>query len=212
MINNINLNVLLAICPERTAAELAPWVEPMKIACWKFEINNIRRVSAYIAQMSHESQLKPGREENLSYRAKRMTEVWSGRFPTIASAKPYERNPEKLANKVYADRMGNGNEASGDGWRYRGGGPLQVTGKANWSGFAADMKMPVEKALVYGRTLEGGIMAAAWFWEENGINRLADTPGVSDESKRINGGLHGLADRTNRFNAGVEALLRAERK
>ena len=211
MIDTITIAVLRAACPERNIEQLSPWVPPIKAACRKFDINNIRRVAAFIGQMSHESSLKPGREENLSYSAKRMAEVWPSRFRTIGAAKPYEHNPEKLANRVYADRMGNGNEASGDGWRYRGAGPLQITGADNWRGFAKDLGMTRDASLDYGRTLEGGIMAAAWFWETNGINRLADTPGVSDESRRINGGEHGLADRKRRFDAAVAALLKEER-
>jgi putative chitinase len=105
--------------------------------------------------------------------------------------------------------MGNGNEASGDGWRFRGGGPLQLTGRDNWTGFAKAMGMSLDDALAYGRTVEGGVMTAAWFWEANDINRLADTPGVADESKKINGGVNGLADREAKFNALVAALLRA---
>jgi putative chitinase len=206
----ISLAVLRAACPERTDAQIAPWIEPIKTACQKFEINTIRRVAAFVAQMAHESGLKPGREENLNYSAKRLTEVWPKRFPARAAAAPYANNPEKLANRVYGGRLGNGNEASGDGWRFRGGGPLQVTGRTNWQGFASDMGMTIDAALAYGRTLEGGIMAAAWFWEENGINRLADTPGVNDESRRINGGDNGLADRKRRFDAAVAALLKAE--
>lgn len=210
-IDLISVAVLQAACPERTPEQLAPWVAPIKTACLKFEINTIRREGAFISQMAHESSLKPGREENMNYSAKRLTEVWPKRFSSIAAATPYAYNPEKLANRVYANRMGNGDEASGDGYNHRGAGPLQITGGDNWRGFATAMGMTLTEALAYGRTLEGGIMAAAWFWEENGINRLADTPGVSDESRRINGGLVGLEDRTARFNRTVAALLKAER-
>lgn len=184
------------------------WVEPIRKACQRFEINTVRRVCAFIAQMAHESGLQ-SRDENLNYSAARLCEVWPSRFPSIARAEPYAHNPEALANRVYANRMGNGDEASGDGWRYRGAGPLQVTGKSNWSAFADAMNMSLEAALAYGRTIEGGVMAAAWFWETNDINRLADTPGVNDETRRINGGEVGLADRKAKFDALVNAMLRA---
>ncbi|HEX8554296.1 MAG TPA: hypothetical protein VF695_06280 [Sphingomonas sp.] len=203
--------VLRAACPERSEAQLAPWVEPIRKACQRFRIDTIRRIAAFVAQMAHESGLVPGREENLNYSAKRLTEVWPSRFPTIAMAASYAGNPDMLANRVYANRMGNGNEASGDGWRFRGAGPMQLTGRANWTGFASAMGMTLEAALNYGRTLEGGIMAAAWFWHANGINELADTPGVTDETRAINGGTHGLADRTARFDRAVAAMLAAER-
>ena len=207
----IGLPVLKAACPERSDADLTLWVDPIRKACLKFDINTIRRIAGFISQMAHESGLKPGREENLNYSARRMTEVWPSRLPTIASAEPYAGNPEKLANKVYANRMGNGNEASGDGWRFRGTGPGQLTGGDNWRAFAKAMGMTVFEALVYGRTIEGGVMSFAWFWEENDINRLADTPGVEDETRRINGGVTGLADRKVRFDRTVAALLEAER-
>ncbi|PXW75993.1 putative chitinase [Blastomonas natatoria] len=209
VIGKIDVQLLRVACPERTEAQLAPWVEPIQRACKRFDINTVRRVAAFISQMAHESSLKEGREENLNYSARRLTEVWKSRFPTIARAEPYARNPEKLANRVYAGRMGNGPEISGDGWKFRGAGPMQLTGRSNWTGFADAMGMTVDQALTYGRTLEGGVMSAAWFWNVNDLNRLADTPGVEDETRRINGGTHGLADRTARFNRTVAALLAA---
>lgn len=209
VIAKIDVQLLRVACPERSEAQLAPWVEPIQRACKRFDINTVRRVAAFLAQMAHESHLKEGREENLNYTARRLTQVWPTRFPTLATAQPYARNPEKLANRVYAGRMGNGPELSGDGWRFRGAGPMQLTGRSNWTGFADAMGMTIDQALAYGRTLEGGVMSAAWFWNVNDLNRLADTPGVIDETRRINGGTHGLADREARFNRTVAALLAA---
>lgn len=193
-----------------SAPLLDEWAAAIRDACLRFEINTIRRVAAFIAQMAHESGLIVGREENLNYRAERLVQVWPSRFPTIAAAQPYAGNPQKLANKVYANRMGNGDEASGDGWRFRGGGPGQLTGADNWRGFAEAMGMTVDDALAFGRTLAGGVMSFAWFWEQNDLNRLADTPGVNDETRRINGGEHGLADRKAKFDALVAEMLRRE--
>jgi putative chitinase len=207
----ISVELLRVACPTTPAVVLTPFVEPIREACLRFEINTTRRVAAFIAQMAHESDGFTRLEENLNYSAKRLTQVWPNRFPTLEAAKPYANNPEKLANKVYANRMGNGPEESGDGWRTRGAGPLQVTGTDNLKGFAKAMKMKLAEAIVYARTVAGGIMAAAWFWEANDINRLADTPGVADESKRINGGTHGLADREKRFNALVARMLKLEK-
>lgn len=221
-IDLISVCVLRAACPERTEAQLLPWVEPIKAACRKFEINTIRRIAAFISQMAHESGLIPGREEDLRYSAKRMAEVWQ-RYAANPSAKPKDRQPNSLAQKlaaagpqaiandVYANRMGNGPPESGDGWKARGAGPGQLTGMDNWRAFAKAMGMTVDEALAYGRTVEGGVMAFAWFWEENDINRLADTPGVEDETRRINGGQHGVDDRRARMNRAVNALLEAER-
>lgn len=207
-IEMVSVDMLRVACPSTPIETLAPWVAPIKDACHRFEIDKIRRVAAFVAQMAVESAGFTRLEENLRYSAKRLTEVWPRRFPTLDAAKPYAANPQKLANKVYAGRMGNGDEASGDGWTFRGGGPLQVTGRDNWTAFAKAMGLSVDAALAYGRTVAGGVMAAAWFWESNDLNRLADTPGVADESRRINGGDNGLADRKAKFDALIAWMLK----
>jgi putative chitinase len=215
LLNLIDAQLLKIAAPETPAVDLAAWVQPIKAACERFEIDRVRRVAAFIAQMGHESGLKP-RSENLNYSAGRMAEVWPARFSVTGKrggaanrrARELAHNPEALANVVYGNRMGNGPPESGDGWRFRGTGPLQVTGRDNMTAFGKSMNMTPDQAVVYARTLEGGIMAAAWFWEENDINRLADTPGVEDESRRINGGTNGLADRRSRFDRVVAELLR----
>lgn len=215
LLNLIDAQLLKIAAPETPAVELAAWTMPIITACQRFEINTVRRIAAFIAQMAHESGLRP-RQENLNYEAKRMAEVWPARFSITGKrggapnrrSRELEHNPEALANVVYANRLGNGPPESGDGWRFRGTGPLQVTGRANITAFGKSVAMTPEQAVEYARTLEGGIMAAAWFWEENDINRLADTPGVEDESRRINGGVNGLADRRARFDRVVKELLR----
>ncbi|HEX8224461.1 MAG TPA: hypothetical protein VF605_11655 [Allosphingosinicella sp.] len=204
----LSVEVLKAGCPETPIEKLALWLPAIKDACHRYEINTVRRVAAFVAQMAHESQGFTKSGENLNYTtAARLRAVFPKYFRTLDAAKPCLRSPEKLANRVYASRMGNGNEASGDGYRFRGGGPLQLTGRNNWTGFAKAMGLSVEAALSYGRTIAGGVMAAAWFWESNDLNRLADTPGVADESKRVNGGTNGLEDRKRRFDALVAKLL-----
>lgn len=186
------------------------WAVPIRNACMRFEINTIRRIAAFIAQMAHESRCFTRLDENMNYTtAKRIAEVWPTRF-TIRTAEAYVRQPQKLANFVYANRMGNGPPESGDGWKFRGGGPLHLTGRKNWQAFADYLNVSLDTAIGYGRTIEGGVMSAAFFWEMNDINRLADTPGVSDESKAINGGSHGLQERKTFFNALVAELLRRE--
>jgi putative chitinase len=215
MISLIDTSVLRAACPERENAQLEPWVEPIKKACRRFEIDRIRRIAAFLATIAHESGFIPGREEKLNYSAKRMAQVWPGRFARQGLpndlAKRLAGDAEGLANHVYANRMGNGPPESGDGWRFRGVGPLQLTGRANHEAFAKALDLTIDQAEAYIRTIEGGVMSAAWFWEANDINRLADTPGVTDEAKRINGGTVGLADRERRFNRTVARLLERER-
>ncbi len=215
LLNLIDAQLLKIAAPETPVVDLTLWVMAIIAACLRFEINTVRRIAAFIAQMAHESELR-ARQENLNYTASRMSEVWPRRFSVTGKrggaanrrARELAHNPEALANVVYGNRMGNGAPESGDGWRFRGTGPLQVTGRDNMTAFAKCMNMTLDQAVTYARTLKGGIMAAAWFWEENDINRLADTPGVEDESRRINGGTNGLADRRARFDRVVAELLR----
>ena len=218
MIELVDVSVLRAACPERSEAQLAPWVDPIKRACERFEIDRIRRIAAFVATIAHESGFIPGREENLNYSAERMAQVWPGRFARPGGRGPndlarrLEHNPQAFANVVYAGRLGNGDEASGDGWAMRGVGPFQLTGRANHQAFADAMGITLAEEQAYIRTLEGGVMSAAWFWEHNDVNRLADTPGVEDETKRINGGLVGVDDRRKRFDRTVARLLELEGK
>lgn len=214
-IDLIDVSVLRAACPEKSAAQLAPWVDPIKKACSRFEIDRIRRIAAFIGTMAHEGGFTPGREENLNYSAKRMAEVWPGRFASNgrpnALATALDRKPVEFANHVYANRLGNGGPETGDGWRFRGVCQIQLTGRANHEAFAKEMGMSLDQAEAFLRTLEGDVAGCAWFWEENDINRLADTPGIVDETKAINGGTVGLEDRKARFDRTVERLLQRER-
>lgn len=211
---------LLSMVSDTPDSELSAWVGPVKAAAIKFEINSIRRVAAFVAQMAHESGLKP-RSENLNYSVAGLLKTFGRHRISAEDAAKYGRKPgqqanqEAIANCIYGGEWGRvnlGNTQPGDGWTFRGGGPLQVTGRANWTRFAQALGMDLGRALTYARALDGGIMAAAWFWETNDINRLADTPGVADETRRINGGQNGIADRTNKFNALVEEMLRRERE
>lgn len=219
-ISAIDAKLLKKVAPANVSeAALEAWVEPIRRACLKYQINTIRRVAAFITTLAHEGGFVVGKRENMNYRAARLAEVWPGRFaissgfPPSASANgfgPLAARPP-IANHVYANRMGNGPPESGDGWKYRGNGPPQLTGADNHRAFAEAIGKSVDDAVAYIGTLEGGIEAAAWFWEENDINRLADTPGVADETKRINGGTVGIEDRQSKFNTLVDELLAAEK-
>jgi putative chitinase len=153
----------------------------------------------FFGQCAHESGGFKVFSENLNYSDKGLNGIFKKYFPTIASTAGYARKPEKIANKVYANRMGNGSEASGDGWKYRGRGPIQLTGKDNYTAFAADVKRPdvlTNPDLVVG---ELAFESALWFFRKNGLLAIADK-GVSDAiitqiTKRVNGGTHGLDDR-----------------
>jgi putative chitinase len=125
--------------------------------------------------------------------------VFSKYFQTPTIAAQYARQQQKIANRVYANRMGNGDEASGDGWRYRGRGAIQLTGKNNYIGFAHDMGMSLEDAIAYLETPEGAIMSAGWFWNNNKLNAIADKNDVTAMTKAINGGTNGLDDRARLY-------------
>jgi len=153
----------------------------------------------FFGQCAHESGEFKIFVENLNYSADRLTVIFKKYFPTIASTAGYARTPQKIANKVYASRMGNGNESSGDGWRFRGRGPIQLTGRSNYTAFAASINRPdvlTNPDLVAG---ELAFEAALWFFKSNGLMTIANN-GVTDAvitqiTKRVNGGTHGLADR-----------------
>jgi putative chitinase len=124
----------------------------------------------------------------------------------MATAKAYEKKPEKIANRIYADRMGNGNEASGDGFKYRGRGLIQLTGKTNYTWFAASLEITPEEAAEYTQTFEGAAQSACWFWETNKINAFADKNDIVGMTKRINGGTIGLEDRKKHYEHALHVL------
>ena len=127
-------------------------------------------------------------------------------FPDMATAKAYERKPEKIANRIYANRMGNGDEASGDGFKYRGRGLIQLTGKTNYTWFAASLEITPEEAAEYTQTFEGAAQSACWFWETNKINQWADKGDILTMTKRINGGTIGLEDRKKHYEHALHVL------
>ena len=171
-----------------------------------YEINTAKRIAAFVAQCAHESGSFVFLTENLNYKAESLLKVFPKYFKDMATAKAYEKKPEKIANKIYADRMGNGNEASGDGWRYRGRGLIQLTGKTNYTWFAASLEISPEEAAEYTQTFEGAAQSACWFWETNKINQFADSGDIVTMTKRINGGTIGLDDRIKHYEHALHVL------
>jgi len=152
-------------------------------------------VAHFIAQCAHESGNFVFIKENLNYRADSLMKTFKRYFPTLDLAQQYEKKPEKIANRVYANRMGNSDEASGDGWRYCGRGLIQLTGKDNYTFFAGSLGISVEDASEYLATFEGAAQSACWYWEQNNLNRFADANDVKGLTRAINGGYIGLEDR-----------------
>ena len=172
----------------------------------RYEINTVERVAAFLAQCGHESVDFTILRENLNYSTKGLMSTWPKRFPNEAAAAPYNRNPEKIANKVYADRMGNGPESSGEGYRYRGRGAIQLTGKSNYQAFATSVNRELSETVGYVETLPGAIESACWFWKKNNLNALADKQDMKQATKVINGGDLGLAERVEHFKQNLVKL------
>ena len=167
-----------------------------------FKIDTALRLSHFLAQCGHESAGFKAIQENLNYGAKGLLGIFKKYFPTEAKALQYERKPEKIANLVYGSRMGNGDETSGDGYKFRGRGYIQLTGKNNYAAFgkAINEDITANPDLV---STKYPLLSAAWFWSSNSLNALADK-GADDASvtaitKRVNGGTIGLPDRIKHF-------------
>ena len=175
------------------------WYEAVSSILPEYEINTPQRVAAFLAQCAHESGGFVFLKENLNYKAPSLRKVFPKYFPDDATASAYANKPERIANRVYANRMGNGDESSGDGWRYCGRGLIQLTGKDNYTFFAASIDIPVEEASEYLQTFEGAVQSACFFWEQNNLNKWADAGDILTLTKRINGGTIGLEDRIKHY-------------
>jgi putative chitinase len=201
---NLTVAQLKQMVPGITYAD--HWHEALTQLLPDYEINTPRRVAAFIAQCAHESGGFKFLKENLNYKAESLVKVFPKYFKDIATAKAYEKQPAKIANKIYGGRMGNGDEASGDGYRYCGRGLIQLTGKDNYSWFAASLEISVEEAADYLETFEGAAQSACWFWENNNLNSLADRGDILAMTKKINGGTIGLEDRIKHYNHALHVL------
>ena len=176
------------------------WFEALSEILPEYEITTPQRVAAFLAQCAHESGGFVFLKENLNYKAASLRRVFPKYFPDDAIAAQYAGKGEMIANRVYANRMGNGPEESGDGFRYCGRGLIQLTGKNNYTFFAGSLDIPVEEASEYLQTFEGAVQSACFFWEQNKLNQWADAGDILTLTKRINGGTIGLEDRVKHYN------------
>lgn len=172
----------------------------------EYGITTKDRVAAFLAQTGHESLNYTVLSENLNYSMSGLRKIFPKYFPTDALAKQYARQPERIANKVYANRLGNGDEKSGDGYLYRGRGLIQLTGKSNYQLFADSINAPLDSIPAYLLTYEGAVQSAAWFWETHSLNTLADQRNFVTISKRINGGLIGIDARKANYTRVINIL------
>jgi putative chitinase len=161
-------------------------------------IESPSRIAGFLAQTSHESGKYKFLTENLNYSDKGLLKTFPKYF-NESNVMEYARKPETIANRVYANRMGNGDEASGDGWRYCGRGLIQLTGKNNYQAFANSEQMNIEEVPDYLITYVGAVRSALWFWNKNNLNDTADAGDLLMMTKKINGGTHGLAERTAEY-------------
>ena len=185
------------VAPRMDGAQVAEFVRIFNAWNDAFQITTPLRIAHFLATVWHESAGLTRTVENLNYSAQGLRRTFARYFPTVTLANQYARKPQAIANRVYANRMGNGNEASGDGWRYRGRGLIQLTGRANYqayqqSGFCnGDLLSHPEWLAAY----PGALKSAMWFWWKNGCNALADRDDATAVCRRVNGGLNGLDDR-----------------
>ena len=182
------------------------WHDAMRRCLPDYDINTPHRVAAFVAQCAHESGGFKFLSENLNYKAASLMKVWPRYFPDQATANAYAGRAEMIANRAYAGRMGNGPEASGDGWKFRGRGLIQLTGRSNYQSFADSIETNVEEIPEYLGTFEGAVQSACWFWETNNLNRFADAGDILNLTKRINGGTLGLADRQKHYEHALHVL------
>ena len=185
------------------------WHEALCEILPDYDINTPQRLAAFLAQCAHESGGFKAIKENLNYRAVTLRKIFPKYFPTDEIANQYANLPNKqeaIANRVYANRMGNGPEDSGDGFRYCGRGLIQLTGKDNYTRFAQSTEQTVEEASEHLTTFEGCVQSAAWFWEANNLNQWADAGDILTLTKRINGGTIGLDDRKKHYAHALHVL------
>jgi putative chitinase len=182
------------------------WVDALNETFQRFGILSPIQQASFIGQCGHECGQFKILEENLNYKAETLMKLWKSRFPTIEIANEYARNPKKIANKVYASRMGNRDEASGDGYRFRGRGCIQLTGHANYfhAGQACGEDFVMNPDLV--ATPKYAAMTAGWFWSTHKLNQYADTRDFLMMTKKINGGIIGLDDRIKHINHALDIL------
>ena len=187
------------------------WYEAMAIQLPQFQVTTPKRVAAFVAQCAHESADFTVLSENLNYSADALNKLFGKYFAAAGrDAAPYHRKPEMIANVIYANRMGNGDTKSGEGYKFRGRGPIQLTGKDNYWKFASDFFEDPETVMndpdLVTDDIPTALYSALWFWNKNNLNREADSGDIKLMTKKINGGYIGLEDRIKHYNHAIEVF------
>lgn len=185
---------------------VAEWCDSLNKFLPSYSIDTDFRIAQFLAQTYVESAAYTALTENLNYGAAGLMRTWPKRFPNQQIANEYARNPEKIANVVYANRLGNGNQASGDGWRYLGRGLIQITGKYNYNLFAESVDIDIEQVADYLVTFDGAVQSACWYWSTHNLNQYADIQDTDRVTLIINGGTNGLLERKNSYSNALSIL------
>ena len=188
-------------------ADAAAWADAALEILPRYEINTPNRIAGFFAQCGHESMNFTALSENLNYRAETLEKLFSKYFSKAGrNAADYAKQPEKIANVIYASRMGNGDTASGDGYRFRGRGVIQLTGKDNYSAFALSIKMTLPDVIEYVQTKKGALESACWYWNSRKLNIACDENDIVKMTKLVNGGTIGLEDRRKHYEQALAVL------
>lgn len=198
---------LIQIFPKITKENLDEIWQPLNDAMAEFNIDTPARKAMFLAQCAHESATFNRVTENLNYRAETLLKIFPKYYKTLNEAVAHARKPELIANRVYSSRMGNGDANSGDGYRYRGRGLIQLTGKTNYTECSKGLNVDLIKTPEYLETAVGASRSAAWFWSHNSLNKFADAGDVVGATKRINGGTNGLEERIELYKRAKSVLI-----
>lgn len=201
----MNVDILKQLFPSTNTETLEKYVKPINDTFVNYDISNTLRQAAFMAQVGHESSGLRIIKENLNYSVKGLKSTFPKYFPRNL-ADLYAKQPEKIANRVYANRMGNGDESSGDGWKFRGRGLIQITGKNNYSSLAKEFNMSLDEVTKWLETSEGATLSAGWFWHLRNLNDYADDDDIVKITKLINGGTNGLQERKKLYSLAKDIL------
>ena len=196
-------DTLIALLPRNKDTQ--EWCELLNEMMPMYEINTEERIAGFIAQCSHESAQFTVLEENLNYSADALGKIF-GKYFKDRDAEDYHRQPEKIANVIYANRMGNGDTESGEGYKFRGRGVIQLTGKDNYSRFASACGKDLDEVIEYLSTKRGALHSALWYWDSRKLNEVADRKDIKEMTKKINGGYIGLEDREHHFEKALRLM------
>lgn len=203
----ITVALLQKLAPRTKTDTLKQYVSPLNVIGKKYGISNTpQRLAGFLAQTMHESGEFTAVKENLNYSAAGLLKTFPKYFPTQVLAEQYARKPANIANRVYASRMGNGPESSGEGFKFCGRGLIQLTGKNNYTAMAKDFGMTVDECVKYLETVDGIVASAGWYWNTNKLNAYCDKNDIVGLSKAINGGTIGLEDRKQKYELALKTL------